>query len=132
LRVPGFHNHKYEESHLITAQRYSTEIHTPERFQFPIPDFASEASILSRTATVRAGSTEPKLKREISQSERDWAYAKRRLSMGANPEEVVQANAEYRPEKWNPADYARRTVEKAKQELEAAESNMEARNQRDR
>ena len=132
LRVPGFYNHKYQEAHLITAQRYSTEVYTPERFQFPIPDFASEAPMLSRTAMVNAGSTNPKVKKEISQSERDWAYAKRRLAMGANPDEVAQAIAEYRPEKWNPANYARRTVEKAKAELEAVDSAAEARNQRDR
>ncbi len=132
LRVPGFHNHKYDESHLITAQRYSIDVYTPERFQFPIPDFASEASILSRTAVVKASSMNPKVKREISQSERDWAYAKRRLAMGANPDEVVQAIAEYRPEKWNPRDYARRTVLKAKAELDALASSAEIRDQRDR
>ena len=88
--------------------------------------------MLSRTAMVKASSTERKVKGEISQSERDWAYAKRRLAMGAHPEEVVQAIAEYRPEKWNPANYARRTVEKAKAELDALASGAETRDQRDR
>jgi len=30
LRVPGFHNHKYDESRLIIGQRYSTEVYRPE------------------------------------------------------------------------------------------------------
>ena len=132
LRVPGFTNHKYREPHLITAQRHSTEVYNPERFRFPLPEFASDASNLSRTATTKAGSSEAKPKKEISQSERDWAYAKQRLAMGADPEEVVQAITEYRPDKWNPEDYARRTVEKAKAELQSAGSAEEARNPLDR
>ena len=90
------------DTHLITAQRHSTEVHNPERFRFPLPEFASDASNLSRTATTKAGSSEAKPNKEISQSERDWAYAKQRLAMGADPEEVVQAITEYRPDKWNP------------------------------
>lgn len=132
LRVPGFKNHKYREPHLITAQRYSTEIYKPERFRFPLPEFASDANNLSRTATIRAGSSEAKPKKQISQSERDWAYAKQRLAMGADPEQVVQAITDYRPDKWNPGDYARRTVEKAKAELQSTGSAEEARNPLDR
>jgi len=132
LRVPGFKNHKYREPHLITAQRHSTETHKPERFRFPLPEFASDASNLSRTATNKAGSSEAKPNKEISQSERDWAYAKQRLAMGADPEEVVQAITEYRPDKWNPESYARRTVEKAKAQLQSAGSAEEARNPLDR
>jgi hypothetical protein len=132
LRVPGFTNHKYREPHLITAQRHSTELYNPERFRFPLPEFASDASNLSRTATTKAGSSEDKPNKGISQSERDWAYAKQRLAMGADPEEVVQAITEYRPDKWNPGDYARRTVEKATAELQSSSSAEEARNPLDR
>ena len=70
-------------------------------------------SDLSRTATTKAGSTQTRPKGELSQSELDWAYAKRKLAMGVDPEEVIQAIAEYRPDKWNPEAYAKRTVEKA-------------------
>jgi len=132
LRVPGFTNHKYREQHLITAQRHSTEVYNPERFRFPLPEFVSDDFNLSRTATTKADSSEAKPNKEISQSERDWAYAKQRLSMGADPEEVVQAITEYRPDKWNPADYARRTVEKAKAELQSTGPAGEARNPLDR
>ena len=132
LRVPGFTNHKYREPHRITAQRHSNEVYKPERFRLAFPEFASDASNLSRTATTKAGSGEAEPKKEISQSERDWAYAKQRLAMGADPEEVVQAITEYRPDKWNPERYARRTVEKAKATLESAGSAEEVRNPLDR
>ena len=52
--------------------------------------------------------------------------------MGAHPEEVVQAITEYRPDKWNPESYARRTVEKAKAELQSSGSAEETRNPLDR
>jgi hypothetical protein len=58
-------------------------------------------------------------------SERDWAYAKRKLSQGHDPEEIIQAIAEYRPDKHNPQKYARYTVEKAKAELNSADSSQE-------
>jgi hypothetical protein len=132
LRVPGFTNHKYREPHFITAQRHSTEVYRSEDFRFPLPEFASDTSNLSRTATTKAGSSKAKPSKEISQSERDWAYAKQRLAMGADPEQVVQAITEYRPDKWNPGDYARRTVEKAKAELQSTGSPEEARNPLDR
>lgn len=132
LRVPGFTNHKYREPHVITAQRHSTEIHNPQHFRFPVPEFGSDASNLSRTATTKAGSSEGNTNKEISQSERDWAYAKQRLAMGADPEQVVQAITEYRPDKWNPESYARRTVEKAKAELQSSGSAQDVRNPLDR
>jgi hypothetical protein len=52
--------------------------------------------------------------------------------MGADPEQVVQAITEYRPDKWNPKSYALRTVEKAKAELQSSGSVEEARNPLDR
>ena len=84
-----------------------------------VPEFNSDSSDLSRTATIKATSTRTRPKGELSQSERDWAYAKRKLSMGVDPEEVIRAIAEYRPEKWKPRAYARRTVEKALAEIQA-------------
>ena len=49
----------------------------------------------------------------ISQSERDWAYAKRALARGEDPEAVIQAIATFRSDKPNPQYYARLTVTKA-------------------
>jgi len=54
-----------------------------------------------------------------SQSERDWAYAKRALARGDDPQEIIQRIADYRSEdKTDPDYYARHTVEKAQAELQ--------------
>jgi hypothetical protein len=54
----------------------------------------------------------------LSQSEHDWAYAKRALARGDDPEEVVRRIADYRAaDKHNPEYYARHTVTKAQAEL---------------
>ena len=52
-----------------------------------------------------------------SQSEHDWAYAKRALARGDDPETVIQRIADYRGNEKH-SGYARRTVEKAQKELE--------------
>jgi hypothetical protein len=55
-----------------------------------------------------------------SQSEHDWAYAKRALARGDDPEVVIQRIADYRADdKANPKYYAQRTVTKAQASLEA-------------
>jgi hypothetical protein len=36
---------------------------------------------------------------EMTQSERDWAFAKRALACGDDPEEVIRRIADYRAEK---------------------------------
>ena len=65
----------------------------------------------------------------MSQSEHDWAYAKRALARGDDPELVIQRIADYRSEdKADPKYYADHTVAKARAQLErerqkAGESN---------
>src|SRR4029077_14058944 len=54
----------------------------------------------------------------LSQSERDWAFAKRALARGEAPEDVMRQIAEHRvANKYDPEDYAKRTVTKAQAEL---------------
>ena len=61
-----------------------------------------------------------------SQSEADWAYAKRALSRGDPPEEVVRRIADYRAhDKHDPEYYARRTVLKAQAELQMTDADRE-------
>jgi hypothetical protein len=49
-----------------------------------------------------------------SQSEADWAYAKRALARGDHPEQIIHRIADYRAdEKADPEYYARHTVTKA-------------------
>ena len=53
-----------------------------------------------------------------SQSEADWAYARRALARGDDPEEVIRRIADYRADdKHNPLYYARLTVVKAQLSL---------------
>jgi hypothetical protein len=50
----------------------------------------------------------------LSQSEKDWAYAKRALSRGESPRDMILAITYYRQDqKPNPHYYAKLTVEKA-------------------
>jgi hypothetical protein len=54
-----------------------------------------------------------------SQSEHDWAFAKRALARSDDPEVVIQRIADYRSEdKADPNYYARHTVMKAQAELQ--------------
>jgi hypothetical protein len=54
----------------------------------------------------------------LSQSEHDWAYAKRALARGDDPDLITRRIADYRSEdKPDPNYYARHTVLKAQAEL---------------
>jgi hypothetical protein len=115
MRIPGFMNHKRHPTHLARAERLSAAVYTPDQF----PRLAHEDR---RTATAD-GEFGPaagrKLRPEhLSQSELDWAYAKRALSRGDPPESVIAAIASYRrDDKSDPEYYARLTVRKAAQDL---------------
>jgi hypothetical protein len=61
----------------------------------------------------------------LSQSEHDWAYAKRALTRGDDPDLVTRRIADYRSDdKPDPNYYARHTVIKAQAEL-ARQSGVE-------
>jgi hypothetical protein len=62
---------------------------------------------------------------DLSQSEHDWAFAKRALAHGDDPEDLIQQIAERRArDKSDPQYYARLTVTKAQAELQP-QSNAE-------
>ena len=115
MRVPGFVNHKRHPTHLVRAERLSATVYTPD--QFPRPEQEDR-----RTATPEGefGSAGGRKFRpgHLSQSELDWAYAKRALSRGDSPELVIAAIANYRRgDKSDPEYYARLTVRKAAEDL---------------
>jgi len=61
------------------------------------------------------------------QSEHDWAYAKRALARGDDPELIIQRIADYRSEdKADPNYYARHTVAKAQAQLISDRRNPDA------
>ena len=110
MRLPGFYNHKYETPHFVSVETFSVSVHRPE--DFPAPErpegIAAHASGARRDSA--AGG--------LSQSERDWAFAKRALARGESEETVITAIALLRQyEKHNPQYYAETTVTKAASHL---------------
>ena len=115
LRLPGFYNHKYARKHFITVQALSKDVHGPDRF----PKFPADERP-PRTVTGDFGRRLSAPTGRLSQSERDWAYAKRALARGEPEELIVTAIAVHRRfDKHNPQAYAKLTVRKAAQSLDA-------------
>ncbi len=114
LRLPGFANKKYDEDFYVQARAESTETYHLRDFKLQIdsqdaPRHHQEEVERKQSAT---NST-------LSQSEHDWAYAKRALARGDDQEEVIRRIADYRADdKHDPAYYARHTVAKAQAALD--------------
>jgi hypothetical protein len=109
LRLPGFYNHKYGRPYPVSAApRFPVTglIYRPKDFP-KFPDVERDYQLnLGEPVKLRPG--------ELSQSERDWAYAKRALSRGEPVDSIIAAIAEHRRnEKPNPKYYAMYTVQKA-------------------
>ena len=118
LRLPGFANHKLTQEFIVQARQESDAIYP--RHAFTIDE---ETPVSSRHLSNDDGRPQVLGADHKSQSERDWAYAKRALARGLSPEEVMRDIAEIRADdKYDPADYARRTVTKAQAELKNASS----------
>jgi hypothetical protein len=114
LRLPGFANKKYGTNFYVQARRESTETHRLRDFKLHI-DSQDSPRHSFENRTKRASP----LRAQLSQSEHDWAFAKRALARGDNPEEVVQQIAKHRAEdKPDPLYYARLTVQKAQAEID--------------
>ena len=107
LRLPGFYNHKYSRPHMVVVESCSRQISGPEHFPRLRPDF--EARDTKPTGSKRSCLPTGK----ITQSERDWARVRSELRDGASPEALIEELRIQRADKFNPEDYARRTVEKA-------------------
>jgi hypothetical protein len=113
LRVPGFANKKYETSFYVEARRESTETYHLRDFKLHI-DSQDSTRHNYDNRTKRESSP----RTHLSQSEHDWAFAKRALARGDDPEDVIRQIAQHRAtDKTNPEYYARHTVEKAIAEL---------------
>jgi hypothetical protein len=122
LRLPDFANKKYETDFYVEARRESTERYRLRDFKLYIDSQDSPRhSHFSRLKR------EPSPRMNLSQSEHDWAFAKRALARGEDPEDVIRRIAQHRAEdKADPDDYARRTVTKAQAELTAGRSPVDA------
>jgi hypothetical protein len=114
LRLPGFFNRKYEDDVLVRAEKHSERINHALDFRLRI-DISDSPYRAVRPGQARST---PSNVRPLSQSEHDWAFAKRALARGSDPEEVIRSIAQFREgEKHDVLDYARRTVSKAQAEL---------------
>jgi hypothetical protein len=117
LRLPNFANRKYETEHIVRAQQGATQTYHLEDFRLRTGAHEDQREY-HRTNAAPLGP-----RRELSQSERDWAFAKRALTRGDDPEEIIRRIADYRGDEKH-SNYARYTVEKA---LVAVESRTSQR-----
>jgi RepB DNA-primase from phage plasmid len=117
LRLPGFRNHKYDEEFIVRVEVRTDRVYNPGDFRLKT-DLADHEVRPVRSVARRLDSSQRPTQ---SQSEHDWAFAKRTLAKGTPAEEVIRQIAAFRAsDKHNPEDYARRTVTKALAELREA------------
>jgi hypothetical protein len=113
LRLPGFANRKYNEAFVVRVHHETDTTYHPQDFRVQEDSPESPRHIgdsQQGTRKLPAG--------HRSQSEADWAYAKRALARGDSPDEVVRRIADYRADdKADPDYYARHTVTKAQAQM---------------
>jgi hypothetical protein len=114
LRVPGFANKKYETYFYVEARRGSTETYHLRDFKLHIDSQAAPRHNYDNRAK-----REVAPRTSLSQSEHDWAFAKRALARDDDPEDVIRRIADFRADEKHP-NYARQTVENARRELQSA------------
>src|SRR5216684_3451987 len=113
LRIPGFANKKYETNFYVAARRESSETSRLRDFKLHID--SQDSPRYNYDNRVKRESSP---RTNLSQSEHDWAFAKRALSRGVDPEDVIRQIAQHRAhDKPDPQYYARLTVQKAQAEM---------------
>jgi len=118
LRLPGFANRKLSEEFVVRARQESNAVYTLRDFTIDEDSPEAPRHFGEYQKRERLVSNDHK-----SQSEHDWAYAKRALARGDDPELVIQRIADYRAEDKDDRNYyARHTVTKAQAELRAMPS----------
>jgi RepB DNA-primase from phage plasmid len=115
LRLPQFVNRKYETEHVVRARAGAAQTYHLEDFRLRTD--LQETPVQYRPHEVRSAPAG-----EITQSERDWAFAKRALARGDDPEEIVRRIADYRGDEKHPS-YARYTVQKAQAALHSGRAD---------
>ena len=100
LRLPGFANRKLSEDFIVPVRQESDAIYALR--DFTIDEESPETSPVTdgpASRTLPPGHS--------SQSEHDWAYAKRALARGDDPDDIIRRIADYRTgEKQDPEYYA--------------------------
>ena len=112
LRLPGFANKKYEKDFYVQGRTESTQTYHLRDFKLQFDSLDAPRHHQEEVGKRLAQNT------TLTQSEHDWAYAKRALARGDAPEEVIRRIADYRAnDKHDPEYYARHTVTKALNDL---------------
>jgi hypothetical protein len=109
LRAPGFRNWKYNDRFVVRAIQETDQIYQLRDFVVheDSPDYTRRLNEFLKPARRMPSG-------HRSQSEADWAYAKRALARGNDPREIVRRIADYRAQdKADPLYYAQHTVTKA-------------------
>jgi hypothetical protein len=118
LRLPGFANRKLPDEFIVQARQESDAVYTLRDFTIEEDSPETPRHIGDVQKRSRTVPTDHK-----SQSEHDWAYAKRALARGDDPEAVIHRIAHYRAEdKDDPNYYARHTITKAQAEFKTSSS----------
>jgi hypothetical protein len=113
LRLPGFANHKLLEDFIVQARQESDAVSTLRDFTIDEDSPETSRHLAEDHERRRTAPSDHK-----SQSERDWAYAKRALARGDDPDQIIRRISDFRSEdKASPDYYARRTVQQAQEEL---------------
>jgi hypothetical protein len=94
FRLPGFNNKKYVQNFQVKLAAGMLPDPIYHQSDFRIEPISSEPG--SATCTNFPVATGISSNSANSQSERDWAYAVRRLRRGDNPEDIVREIAAYR------------------------------------
>jgi len=111
LRLPGFSNRKHGPPHIVRVEREASQTYHLEDFKLRTdPDERREHAVPTQVPKGQP-------REEVTQSERDWAFAKRALARGDDPDEVIRRISDYRGEEKH-SNYARYTVEKAQVALQ--------------
>ena len=109
MRLPGFRNKKPERDDAAV-------VWTPHDGGPVRPDQFAHLPPPEQAAPVRREKKDTP-RRELSQSDRDWAYVKDQLRRGTPARGLVAHLEQTRQDKHNPRDYAERTVRKARAAL---------------
>ena len=121
LRLPGFANRKLPEEFIVQARQESDAVYTLRDFTIHEDSPETPRHLSDDQERPRTVPSDHK-----SQSEHDWAYAKRALARGDDPEVVIRRIADYRVEdKDDPIYYARHTVAKAKEQLDKNDHHVQ-------
>jgi hypothetical protein len=120
LRVPGFLNRKYDTEFWVNAENQTDRVYHLRDFRLRTEPIESDFRPRHHSQAPASSESRP-----LSQSEHDWAFAKRALARGDDAEVVIQRIADYRAdEKHNPEYYARHTVEKARAALNSTRRDV--------